>query len=251
MNQTGTANRFWVWGKADSESPQERTLYINGVIAENGTWYADDVTPAVFKTELFGAEVNETSPVTVWIDSPGGCVFAAAEIYNALKEYKGRVTVKIGSIAASAASVVAMSGDEVLMSPAGQFMIHNPYTFSVGDSAEMRRAAEMLDSVKSSIINAYELKTGLSRTKISNMMDAVKFMDAYEALDLGFIDGLLFQPQTAESELTAVFNRPADISKITRALRKHNEPDTPAEPEVTGKPIAEKYSRLSYIDGGK
>jgi ATP-dependent Clp protease protease subunit len=169
-------------------------------------------------------------------------VFAAAEIYSALKEYKGDITVKIGSIAASAASVIAMAGKKVLISPVGQIMIHNPSTFALGDSEEMRRAAEMLDAVKASIINAYEIKTGLSRAKISHYMDFVKFMDAHEAIELGFADGLLFQPQTADTELAAVFNRPADVAKITKALEK--QPKTPA---VTGKPVAEKYSRLNFI----
>jgi len=138
-------------------------------------------------------------------------------------------------------------------------MLHNPSTVALGDSAEMRSAAEMLDAVKASIVNVYELKTGLSRAKISHYMDSVKFMDANEALDLGFVDGLLFQPQTADTEFAAVFNRPADVGKIITALRKPDpqsepklapQPDAPTEPVVTGKPVAEKYSRLHYIIGG-
>ena len=206
--------RFWSWAKNEQE---ERTLYLNGIIAGNGTWYGDNVTPAAFKEELHGS--GENSPVTVWIDSPGGDVFAAAEIYNALKEYKGHVTIKIGSIAASAASVIAMAGDVVLISPVGQIMIHNPWTFSIGDSEEMRRAAEMLDSVKESIINAYQLKTGLSRTVISHLMDDDKYMDANEAIEKGFCDGMLFSEEDGiRDSVAAIFNCPADISKITRAL---------------------------------
>ena len=253
MGKAQKPKRFWAWARDQNNGEtNERTLYINGVIAENGTWFDDDVTPAAFKEELFGKEGGESSPVTLWIDSPGGDVFAAAEIYNALKEYKGTVTVKIGSIAASAASVIAMSGDKVYISPVGEIMVHNPSTIALGDSAEMRRAAEMLDTVKASIINAYELKTGLSRAKISHYMDSVKFMDAHEALDLGFVDGLLFQPQTADTELAAVFNKPADITKITRALRKRDEtlPDVPSQPSVTGEPVAEKYARLNTMMGG-
>ena len=252
MAKTLQPKRFWAWARDSDDSAAGRTLYINGPIAENGTWFDDDVTPAAFKEELCGADGGESSPVTLWIDSPGGDVFAAAEIYSALKEYKGTVTVKIGSIAASAASVIAMSGDRVYISPVGEIMIHNPSTIALGDSAEMRRAAEMLDAVKASIINAYELKTGLPRAKISRLMDSVKFMDANEALDLGFVDGLLFQPQAADTELAAVFNRPADIDKITKALRKQEDtlPDIPAQPAVTGQPVAEKYARLGTMMGG-
>ncbi len=94
----------------------------------------------------------------VWINSPGGDVFAAAQIYNMLMEYKGDVTVKVDALAASAASVIAMAGTEVLMSPVGMMMIHNPMTIAIGDSKEMQRAGEMLDEVKESIMNAYEIK---------------------------------------------------------------------------------------------
>jgi len=249
-------NRFWCWANAMADSgPEERTLYINGFIAENGTWFDDDVTPAAFRAELYGKDdrySNGRVPVTVWIDSPGGDVFAAAEIYNMIIEYKGDVTVKIGSIAASAASVIAMSGTKVLISPVGMILIHNPSTIAFGTSGEMRRAAEMLDAVKESIINSYELRTGLPRLKLSRLMDSEKFMDAHEAIDLGFADGLLFEPQAAATELAAVFNRPPDISKIVESLRKPA-PDPamqPAEPIVAGKPIGEKYSRLNFILGG-
>ena len=102
--------------------------------------------------------------ITVWINSPGGDCVAAAQIYNMLMDYKGNVTVKIDGIAASAASVIAMAGTKVLMSPVSMMMIHNPMTVAFGDSGEMQKAIDMLGSVKDSIINAYEIKTGLSRT---------------------------------------------------------------------------------------
>ena len=93
---------------------------------------------------------------------------AAAQIYNMLMDYKGNVTVKIDGIAASAASVIAMAGTEVLMSPVSTMMIHNPATVAMGDHNEMQKAIEMLNEVKESIINAYEIKTGLSRAKLSH-----------------------------------------------------------------------------------
>lgn len=97
---------------------------------------------------------------------------AAAQIYNMLMDYKGNVTVKIDGIAASAASVIAMAGTKVIMSPVSTMMIHNPATIAFGDHAEMKKAIDMLASIKDSIINAYELKTGLSRAKLSHMMDS-------------------------------------------------------------------------------
>ena len=164
----------------------ERTLFLNGTIAEE-SWFDDDITPALFKEELMAGSGN----ITVWINSPGGDCVAAAQIYNMLMDYPHDVTVKIDGIAASAASVIAMAGTKVLISPVGMMMVHNPATVAWGDSAEMQKAIEMLSSVKDSIINAYEIKTGLSRAKLSHLMDAETWMDAHKAVELGFADGIL------------------------------------------------------------
>ena len=137
--------------------------------------------------------------ITVWINSPGGDCVAAAQIYNMLMDYKGDVTVKIDGIAASAASVIAMAGTKVLISPVGMMMIHNPATIAWGDTAEMQKAIEMLASVKDSIINAYEIKTGLSRAKLSHLMDAETWMDAHKAVELGFADGILGRADLPEA----------------------------------------------------
>ncbi len=173
--------------------PEARTLFLNGTIAEE-SWFDDDVTPQLFKDELNAG----SGDITVWINSPGGDCVAAAQIYNMLMDYKGNVTVKIDGIAASAASVIAMAGTKVLMSPVSMMMIHNPMTVAFGDSAEMQKAIEMLASVKDSIINAYEIKTGLSRTKLSHLMDAETWMDANKAVELGFADEIMQRVGSAE-----------------------------------------------------
>ena len=121
---------------------------------------------------------------------------AAAQIYNMLSNYKGKVTVKIDGIAASAASVIAMAGDTVLVSPVSMLMIHNPATMAWGDHAEMQKAMDMLSEVKESIINAYVLKTGLSRPKLSHLMDAETWMDANKAVELGFADEIMTRAKT-------------------------------------------------------
>ena len=164
----------------------ERILELNGTIAEE-SWFDDDVTPQLFKDELNAG----SGDVTVWINSPGGDCVAAAQIYNMLSNYKGKVTVKIDGIAASAASVIAMAGDTVLVSPVSMLMIHNPATIAWGDHAEMQKAIDMLSEVKESIINAYVLKTGLSRPKLSHLMDAETWMDANKAVELGFADEIM------------------------------------------------------------
>jgi ATP-dependent Clp protease protease subunit len=178
-------NKFWNWARNSDES---RTLYLDGAIAEE-SWFDDDITPAAFKAELLSGDGD----ITVWINSPGGDCVAASQIYSMLMDYKGNVTVKIDGIAASAASVIAMAGTEVLMSPTSLLMIHNPLTVAIGNSEEMQKAIAMLGEVKESIINAYELKTGLSRTKLSHLMDAETWLSANKAVELGFADGILFK----------------------------------------------------------
>lgn len=172
------------------QEAEERILFMNGVIAED-SWFDDDVTPALFKDELNAG----TGDITLWINSPGGDCVAAAQIFNMLSEYPGKVTVKIDGLAASAASVIAMAGTEVWMSPVSMMMIHNPATVAWGDHAEMKKAMELLHAVKESIINAYVRKTGQSRAKLSHLMDAETWMDANKAVELGFADDILFQKE--------------------------------------------------------
>ena len=141
-----------------------------------------------------------TGDVTVWINSPGGDCIAAAQIYTMLKEYPGKVTVKIDGMAASAASVVAMAGDSVLMSPVSMMMIHNPATGAWGDYTAMEQAIAMLDEVKESILNAYVIKSGQSRAKLSHLMDAETWMNANKAVELGLADGILGQSDTEPTD---------------------------------------------------
>ena len=193
--------KFWNWknktitNQETETQSQERILFLNGTIAEE-SWFDDEVTPALFKDELNSGEGD----ITVWINSPGGDCIAAAQIYNMLMDYKGNVTVKIDGIAASAASVIAMAGTKVIVSPVSMIMIHNPATIAVGDTVEMQKAIAMLDEVKESIINAYEIKTGLSRARLSHLMDAETWMDANSAIELGFADEIM-QRNTEEDEL--------------------------------------------------
>lgn len=187
-------NRFWKWVRNKTpagEDPDlaERTLFLNGTIASE-SWFDDDVTPALFKSDLDSGK----GPITVWINSPGGDVWAAAQIYNMLLSYSGKVTVKIDGLAASAASVIAMAGDEVLVSPVSMLMIHNPATAAMGDKDDLAQAISMLDSVKDSILNAYVKKTGLSKNKLSKLMDDETWMDANKAVELHFADRVMERP---------------------------------------------------------
>ena len=176
--------KFWNWVRNEGE---KRTLLLDGEISDE-TWWGDEVTPQMFRSELNAAEGD----IDLWINSPGGDCYAAAQIYNMLMEYKGNVAVKIDGIAASAASVVAMAGSTVEISPLGLMMLHNPMTVSIGDTHEMERTITFLSEIKESIINAYEIKTGLSRAKISRLMDAETWMNAKKAVELGFADSVLY-----------------------------------------------------------
>ena len=130
-------NKFWKWttNKApDPEVAETRTLFLNGTIAEE-SWFDDDVTPALFAEELNAG----AGDITVYINSPGGDCFAAARIYNMLRDYEGRVTVQVDALAASAASVIAMAGDTVLVYPVSMILVHNPATIAMGDHTEMEK----------------------------------------------------------------------------------------------------------------
>ena len=244
--------KFWNWksrrirDQASGEEVVERVLFLNGTIAEE-SWYDDEVTPALFKEELMAG----SGDITVWINSPGGDCVAAAQIYNMLMDYKGDVTVKIDGIAASAASVIAMAGTKVLISPVGMLMIHNPATIAWGDSAEMQKAIEMLGSVKDSIINAYEIKTGLSRTKLSHMMDAETWMDAHKAVELGFADGILERAEMLEDmdppEITMLYSKAAVVNSLMdKIAAKCVTRKKPAEPD-SGRTVDELMERLNLL----
>ena len=201
---------YLINGNMTKLADAERILELSGTIAEE-SWFDDDVTPQLFKDELNSG----TGDITVWINSPGGDCVAAAQIYNMLTNYKGKVTVKIDGIAASAASVIAMAGDTVLVSPVSMLMIHNPATIAWGDHAEMQKAIDMLSEVKESIINAYVLKTGLSRPKLSHLMDAETWMDANKAVELGFADEIMTRAK-------------AEPEKETDGEEEEKKPPTPS-----------------------
>ena len=240
--------KFWAWNnQADSEGQAERVLELYGTIAEE-SWFDDEVTPKMFRDELFAG----SGDVTVWINSPGGDCVAASQIYSMLMDYKGNVTVKIDGLAASAASVIAMAGTKVLMAPTALLMIHNPATMAYGDHADMQKAIELLDEVKESIINAYEIKTGLSRAKLSHLMDQETWMNANKAIELGFVDGILADEKiTAEIPAYAFSGKAVEqalVNKITAKAKPAATIETPAEPEVPeGRSVNELMERLNLL----
>ncbi|QYR20808.1 Clp protease ClpP [Paenibacillus sp. sptzw28] len=216
---------FWSFRNAADNEDVE--LRIEGeIISNDDAWIYEwfgipAATPNAFRTAL--AE-HKGKNITVWIDSWGGDVFAAAGIYNAMKEHKGKVTAKIDGKAVSAASVIAMAADEILMSPASILMIHNPWTGARGEAKDMRHAADVLDEVKETIINAYQTKTGLSRNKISRLMDDETWMSARKAMADGFADGMLYANVAADDnepvQNSFSFSRLAIQNSADSAMRR-------------------------------
>ncbi|MCI7305515.1 MULTISPECIES: head maturation protease, ClpP-related [Actinomycetaceae] len=263
--------RFWNWetppdpstGSSPGELPARRVLRIGGVIAED-SWFDDDVTPGIFRSELEAG----AGPVDVWINSPGGDCIAAAQIYTMLMDYPHPVRVIIDGLAASAASVIAMAGSEVLMSPPAMMMIHNPATLANGDADELARAIDMLGAVKDSIITAYEIKTSMQRARIGRLMDDETWMDARAAINLGFADAIYNPTGTplpaAPTEDGSegggvVFSAIASERSLVNKLTSHT--TSPATPTVarpvrvpapgasltqpTGRKVADLYAALA------
>ena len=241
--------KFWQWNQhkirneTTGEESIERVLHLNGVISES-TWLDDEVTPRMFKDELNSGTGN----ITVWINSPGGDCVAAAEIYNALMDYPHEVTVKIDGIAASAASVIAMAGTKVLMSPVSMMMIHNPMVMAFGDHTDMEKAIDMLTAVKDSIVNAYEIKTGLSRTKLSHLMDAETWMDAGKAEELGFCDGIMQRSnESPPAQACMEYSRAAACNSLMEKIAARCAIEKTNEPEPVGRSKEELHDRLLLL----
>lgn len=228
--------KFWNWVKNE----EGRTLYFDGYIAQD-SWFDDDITPKQFKSELTNSEGN----IVVWLNSPGGDVFAASQIYNMLKEYNGKVTVKIDGIAASAASVIAMAGSEILMSPVAMMMIHNPATVIFGEASDFQSGIEMLSEVKESIINAYEQKTSLPRNKISKMMDAETWFSAQKAVELGFADKVLYEDSEEVTD-GFIFDKVTVTNALIRKIPKAKETQPVKNTGISYDQLLKRLELLKY-----
>lgn len=171
-----------------------KTINVKGPIISNGEkwiyeWFGEDST---CPNDVIKELPEDRTPVTVIINSGGGYVTCGNEIYTALKTYEGPVTVTIIE-AASAASVIAMAGDIVKITPPGQIMIHNASMRTAGDYREMNKVSEILQKRNRSIASTYQLKTGLEEEELLRLMDQETWMTAQEARQYGFVDEILFQ----------------------------------------------------------
>jgi ATP-dependent Clp protease protease subunit len=186
-------SKFWKF-KALDDNTGELTLY--GEIA-NETWWGDEITPKEFKTDLDA--LGDINTLNIYINSPGGDVFAGQAIHSMLKRHKAHKNVYIDGLAASIASVVVMAGDTIFMPKNAMMMIHNPWTWGIGNAAEFRKLAEDLDKVRESLIAAYEGHSALTRDEIIEIMDSETWLTADECLEYGFCDVVEKEKQMAAS----------------------------------------------------
>ncbi|NCB52276.1 MAG: Clp protease ClpP [Clostridia bacterium] len=239
---------FWKFG---NKSAEEAELWIDGDIVDDAwawlyQWYGIPcASPNRFREELSKVEGKR---LTVYIDSYGGDVFAAAGIYDAIKNRKGVTKCVITGKAMSAATVIAMAGKTVEMSPTAIFMIHNPLTYAEGYASDLRKVADVLDTVKETIMNAYVLKTGNSRQHISQMMDEETYMSAKRAQKEGFVDNITLATGESVEIVNFAFPRTSILNSCGAAVKKlidltpapppGPEEDTaaPAAPDNSGEP---------------
>ena len=202
--------KFWNLVKNEEEKTAELILY--GSIGSDEYW--DDISDKVFKQDI--ENLGDVENITLHINSPGGSVYTAIAINNALRRHKAKVTVNIDGIAASAATLITCAGDTVRMPKNALFMIHNPLTIAMGDSEEMRKQADVLEKHKNSILETYLQKVNIDKEKLSELMDNETWMDAEMAKDYGFVDEIVDEEvgkEFVENKLI-INNMAFDISKF-------------------------------------
>ncbi|GGG32890.1 hypothetical protein GCM10007425_29450 [Lysinibacillus alkalisoli] len=199
------------------------TIKIRGPIVDaDEAWIYDWFGMQHTTAEKVEKELNEASgKVTVIINSPGGSVYEANEIYHMLKKYSetNELSVEIAGIAASAASYIATAAKDVAISPLAQIMVHNASAVSRGDYRDMQHTSDVLQKVNKSIVNAYMLKTGLKEEELLQMMNNETYMGAQEAVDKGFANRVLFDDgavKFAASALTSEFLPRGVIEKMQK-----------------------------------
>ena len=185
--------KFWSF-KAKDEKTGELLLY--GEIASS-TWWGDEVTPKQFKEDLDALGDIET--LNVFINSPGGDVFAGQAIYSMLKRCRADVNVYVDGIAASIASLIAMAGDTVIMPKNAMMMVHNPWTIAIGNAEEFRKLADDMDKIRDIMIVAYESRSALMKEEIIDLLDAETWLSAEDCKEYGFCDEIEEAKEVAAS----------------------------------------------------
>ncbi len=232
-------SKFWTIKALSSD---EAEVLIYGDIGTEEGW--DDVTAKGFAKEL--KDLGDIKNISIRINSPGGDVFVAQAIFSTLKRHSALKTVYIDGLAASSASIIAMVGNRVVMPSNSMMMVHNPWTWSVGESKDFRKLADNLDKVRESMLAVYVEKTGLETEEIIELLDAETWMTAKDALEKGFAD-----------EIEGVIEVAACASAITASSKKHfkkipsellaqkiNKKEDKSPMEITKSMIASEHSEI-------
>lgn len=216
---------FWRVQNAAGAEPE---IEFYGYISEY-SWFDDDITPKMFREDLYAA--GKGGSVTIRMNSGGGDVIAASVIRSILMEYPGTVTVRIDGLCASAATFVAMAGDRVRMQDTAYWMIHDPSAIAWGTIEEIKAVIDLLKTIKSGIVDAYQAKTGIGTEKLSKLMTDETWMTAKQAQEMGFIDEVITEKQTRLPANMAIVNALSNYQHVPAALVDQLKPDTPhAEP---------------------
>jgi ATP-dependent Clp protease protease subunit len=240
---------FWTWLNAIEGEDPEMELY--GYISE-WSWFEDDITPKKFRDDLM--KYGQGGPIKIRLNSYGGDVIAASMISSIMRDYPGKITVQIDGIAASAATMVAVSANAVQIQDNAYFMIHDPlavFFMAALNIEDLTRMVSSLEAVKEGILNAYEVKTGLSRTRLSKLMTDETWMDAKKAQDLGFVDEILTNPNNEiriPIENAAYVNGLRNYTKVPAALLQAlTQGDQPAILASSGSMLTDEQKREAQI----
>lgn len=215
-----------------------KTINIKGDVVndEAAAFYSFFDIPAISPSQVSNIlnddDDDNDDDVTVDIASDGGDVFAASEIYTLLKKYSGKVTVNIQGLAASAASVIAMAGDQINISPTAQIMIHKAWGTIDGNSDDFAHQATVLSGVDESIAAAYEAKTGMKQTDLLHLMSQETWLTAQEAVDKGFADEIMFVDQKAPQVVNSISHIPSKkaVNKLFNLISKVNYQENQSQP---------------------
>lgn len=214
------------WYNIKNMADSHAEILIYGVI---GDWW-ESLDASTFAKDLQNLDVEN---ITLRINSPGGSIFDGFAMYNALKDHKATITVKIEALAASAASVVALAGDRIEMANNALFMIHNPWVCTCGGSDELRKDADLLDKIRDNIVNTYSENSNLDIETIVAKMDAETWLNADEAIEAGFVHSKMSEEPVVENshDLSKFKNAPKPAAKPVAEVKEEIQEPIKAEPE--------------------
>ncbi|WP_338147111.1 head maturation protease, ClpP-related [Geobacillus stearothermophilus] len=241
-------NKFWEI-KMSADGSNSADIFIYGDIVSY-QWDETDTSAASFKKDLDA--VGDVDTINLYINSPGGNVFEGVAIHNMLKRHKAKINVYVDALAASIASVIAMAGDTIHMPKNAMLMIHNPWTWTYGNAAELRKVADDLDRIGNSVKQTYLQKAGdkLTEEKLQEMLDAETWLSADEAYEHGLCDVVLEASQIAASISDELFSKYKNVPKqLKNQVKNCQKTVISAEEMAKRRQIAEESkANLAYIN---